>query len=641
MKTQLKNVCRKAIVFAIVFLMVFFAGCSAAQPVGGSQPENGVQPQNAAAPETTAQPDAAAPEPISPRDTLPDTGPAQIAPDVSFETIETESNGIVATGEVAVEDTAKDPGMAVGPKDGASADNTSGDNALTDNSLVTVKVKLLGQAAETGTITVGLTSETLGDAIIPPEVVTRDFTAGETVLEGDQNTEFDFTFKAPPEPVTDLVVTCMFAPLMVAPEIPDPPPIPPQSYTTSISIPLVNGNAPAPAVANPPAAKVGETVKLPAVTANAGFTFNTWRVTSGGVTITNPNSPSGASFVMGSSNVGVEAVFVQSALTFANQTLPNGTFGVAYSANVTPPTGGSGLFTYTATMPFGGLTMSQNGAFSGTPNAVLNAQTFNVTVTDTKSGASATAVYTITILRADQSLTAAGINTVPESSPINLSGHATSSAGAEGGVITYTVANAGTTGAVINGTKLSFENTGTAIIRATAPGGTNFNKAEIEFMLTVTDSASASISPASATFDRYPSGDGFSDIQITINPAGNTLKSIQLDGAKLSSPGDYSVNGNVVILKKEYLRTLAVGDYKITFMMNAGRNPELSLTVVESYATPDPNQPQDDSPAEPAPPAGGSGIPAWVWVIAAIAGAGAAVILIWRSKQCGKQRAGR
>ena len=662
-KKVFKNVCKKVIVFTIAFFIIILAGCSAvqqesgagqqsgagqdseAQQGGGTGQDSGAQQEAAPLQETGIQPEAAALDINGTRSILPDTGPAQIAPDVSFEIIEADSNGIIATGEVAAEDPAggpaekpaedpaKDPNVAVSPRDGE----------VVDGALVTVKVILLGQADQDGTITIGLTSETLGASIIPPEVVTRDLRAGETVLAGAENSEFDFTFKAPLEPVKDLVVTNTFAPLTIVPEIPDPPPIPPQSYTTSISIPLVNGNAPAPAVANPAAAKEGETVRLPAVTANAGFTFSTWRVASGGVALTNPASASGASFIMGKSNVTVEAVFVPATLTFANQALPNGTFGVSYSANVTPPTGGSGLFTYTATMPFGGITMSQNGSFSGTPNAVLNAQTFNVTATDARSGASATAIYTLSILKADQSLTAAGINTVPGSSPVDLSGHVTSSAGADSGLITYSVANAGTTGAVVSGTKLSFTSAGTAIIRAMAAGSANFNQAQVEFMLVVTESASASISPASATFDRYPSGDGFKDIQITMTLAGNTLESIREGNTTLTSPGDYTINGNVVIIKKEFLRTLAVGNYKLTFVMNAGRNPELSLTVTESYATPDPNQPQDDSPGEPVPPAngaggtGGGGIPVWAWFFITAAAIATATILIWRYKQRGER----
>ena len=76
------------------------------------------------------------------------------------------------------------------------------------------------------------------------------------------------------------------------------------TYTTTITVPQVNGNEPnTGAVTNPASVTQGTTVNLPTVTARAGFTFSTWTVTSGGVTILNPTSASGASFVMGASNV--------------------------------------------------------------------------------------------------------------------------------------------------------------------------------------------------------------------------------------------------------------------------------------------------------------------------------------------------
>jgi len=93
------------------------------------------------------------------------------------------------------------------------------------------------------------------------------------------------TTAMPTNAVSDLVVTHHFA---AAP-----------LYTTTINIPTINGNAPAAAVSNPPAVTEGTRVELPAVTANPGFTFNTWQVTGGGVAINNATSASDAYFMMG------------------------------------------------------------------------------------------------------------------------------------------------------------------------------------------------------------------------------------------------------------------------------------------------------------------------------------------------------
>ena len=81
-----------------------------------------------------------------------------------------------------------------------------------------------------------------------------------------------------------------------------------QAYTTAITIPLVNGNPPAAVVTNPAPAVEGAVVNLPVITPNPGFEFVEWRVVSGGVTINHANSPTNASFVMGSQNVEITSV---------------------------------------------------------------------------------------------------------------------------------------------------------------------------------------------------------------------------------------------------------------------------------------------------------------------------------------------
>ena len=173
------------------------------------------------------------------------------------------------------------------------------------------------------------------------------------------------------------------------------------TYTTTITVPQVNSTAPnSGTVTNPSAAAAGTQVNLPSVTAKTGFTFSTWTVVSGGVTIENPTSATGAYFTMGTSNVAIEAVYVATGLSFGNKTLTSGTYNTAYSESVTAATGGSGSYEYSATIP-AGLTMDSSGDISGTPNAVVTGQTFTVSVTDTITGATANAVYTVTINKAN------------------------------------------------------------------------------------------------------------------------------------------------------------------------------------------------------------------------------------------------
>jgi hypothetical protein len=244
----------------------------------------------------------------------------------------------------------------------------------------------------------------------------------------------------------------------------------------------------------------------------------------------------------------------------------------------------------------------------------MTSQQFTVTVTDTRSGASASATYTITIHRKDQTLTAGRINSVPENSPIDLSGHATSSEGTAGGPITYTVTNAGTTGARIDGTMLSFTAPGTAIIRATAAGNANTHSTTTEFMLIVSETASASISPGEVTFDRNPARSTHKDIEVTMTNAGNEVMAVVLGDTELAVPYDYSVNGNVYVFKTEFLNTLEVGEHTIKFVMSGGRSPELTITVTDTVAA--------DQGARP----DGGGVPILPLVLS-LSGAGVGLIL--------------
>ena len=273
------------------------------------------------------------------------------------------------------------------------------------------------------------------------------------------------------------------------------------TYNTTITVPTVNGVSPYDGtLANPTAAAEGATVTLPAILSQnigTGFAFKQWEVTAGGVTLQNPTNLSGVTFTMGSAHVAVRATFEAEPFTFNNETLPSGVFGAAYRANVTPATGGSGNFTYSATVP-AGLNMSPSGVITGTPNAAVSAATFTVTATDI-TGATATATYTLTIAKATQTLSAGNITRMPNDGDINLANHASSTAGVQSGAIIYTVINAGTTGASITGTTLSYATVGSATIAAETAGSENYEGAFITFTLTVSSTPVFAISLNPAT----------------------------------------------------------------------------------------------------------------------------------------------
>jgi hypothetical protein len=93
---------------------------------------------------------------------------------------------------------------------------------------------------------------------------------------------------------------------------------------------------------------------------------------------------------------------------------------------------------------------------------------------------------------------------------------------------------------------------------------------------------SASLSSTKADFDK----DGGKDITVTINLNGFTLKSLTNGSYTLKEGADYTVSGNTVTIKAEYLATLAAGEQSITFNMSGGSNPKLTLNISDTPEKP-------------------------------------------------------
>ncbi|MDR0455898.1 MAG: Ig-like domain-containing protein, partial [Treponema sp.] len=91
---------------------------------------------------------------------------------------------------------------------------------------------------------------------------------------------------------------------------------------------------------------------------------------------------------------------------------------------------------------------------------------------------------------------------------------------------------------------------------------------------------SATISPTSAVFDKRP--DLQKDITVTMTLNGNTLSGIKNGAAALASGTHYTLSGNVVTLKKEYLAAQAIGTTTLVFEFSAGSSRNIAITVQES-----------------------------------------------------------
>ncbi|WP_223192667.1 X2-like carbohydrate binding domain-containing protein [Paenibacillus sedimenti] len=100
--------------------------------------------------------------------------------------------------------------------------------------------------------------------------------------------------------------------------------------------------------------------------------------------------------------------------------------------------------------------------------------------------------------------------------------------------------------------------------------------------ITVSDSTSqnSTISPTTGSFEKKLSAQ--SDVIITMTLNGNTLSSIANGATVLVQGTDYTVSGNTVTIKKEYLSTQPVGTIVLTFSFSAGSTQTLTITVSDT-----------------------------------------------------------
>lgn len=92
--------------------------------------------------------------------------------------------------------------------------------------------------------------------------------------------------------------------------------------------------------------------------------------------------------------------------------------------------------------------------------------------------------------------------------------------------------------------------------------------------------ANASITPTSAEFDKYTANQ--KDISLLINPNGNTINSLKTDGTALNLNSDYTLSGNNLLIKRNFLSHLSVGEHQVIFDFDKGKDPVLKIKVFDS-----------------------------------------------------------
>jgi hypothetical protein len=91
-----------------------------------------------------------------------------------------------------------------------------------------------------------------------------------------------------------------------------------------------------------------------------------------------------------------------------------------------------------------------------------------------------------------------------------------------------------------------------------------------------------SITPSTAGFDKYNSAAGYADVTVTKSDGDHTLNGIYNGAAALAANTDYTIAGNTVTIKKEYLATLATGLAVLNFDYSGGTDPVLTITITDS-----------------------------------------------------------
>ncbi|MDQ6420513.1 X2-like carbohydrate binding domain-containing protein [Paenibacillus sp. LHD-117] len=140
----------------------------------------------------------------------------------------------------------------------------------------------------------------------------------------------------------------------------------------------------------------------------------------------------------------------------------------------------------------------------------------------------------------------------------------------------YTVSGSTVT---INKAYLAAQPVGTTSLTFTFSGGA---AQTLAIMVSDTTPQTSTISPTSASFDKYAGAAGNADVSTTLTLNGNTLTSIANGATPLAQGTDYTVSGSTVTINKAYLAAQPVGTTSLTFTFSSGAAQTLAITVSDT-----------------------------------------------------------
>ncbi len=99
----------------------------------------------------------------------------------------------------------------------------------------------------------------------------------------------------------------------------------------------------------------------------------------------------------------------------------------------------------------------------------------------------------------------------------------------------------------------------------------------------VDSSHNTAVIPISFVFDKRTSSDQYKDIEFTVRTSGGKLTHILYDeDKKLTAPSDYSLSGSKLILEKETIEDMPLGEYELTFVFDEGDNAIVKVNIQDT-----------------------------------------------------------
>ncbi len=107
---------------------------------------------------------------------------------------------------------------------------------------------------------------------------------------------------------------------------------------------------------------------------------------------------------------------------------------------------------------------------------------------------------------------------------------------------------------------------------------------DLKLVVNIIDNAPPNeISPVAVTFDRNIASELYDDIDVTLTESEGFLQGIFFNSTELRENIDYTVKGDVVSIKREFIIEEGLSSLDLKFNMSKGIDPVLEVSVIETY----------------------------------------------------------